>query len=157
MKIDEATIDMILIKLDQEESYDMRLTEQFSEIFEDYQVYLEKEIFPILTADEADLLLFIHNVIHEAMNVKKQTVSVFELHEFFDIEDKLWEQFEDNIKKSFNERITPVFEQIDEEDALAFVEDLLVEPEEETERKISVSGRDVIWNVSAGFIKMITV
>ncbi len=32
----------------------------------------------------------------------------------------------------------------------------LVEPEDEAEKTISTSGRDVIWNVSAGFIKMIT-
>jgi len=156
MNIDETTIDNILIKLDQEESYDLRLTEQFTETFEDYQVYLEKEIFPILTPSEADLLLFIHNVIHESLNVKKASIRVFELHEFFDLEDTLWKAFEDNIKLPFQERITPVFEEIDEEDALAFVEDLLVEPDDDTETKISASGRDVIWNVSAAFIKLVT-
>lgn len=156
MILTEKTIDQVLDKMETSSEYQRELQEAFSSKYEDYLVYLEKEIFSILNEKEADLLLFIHLVIFEAARLAKVDQDAFELHAFFDIEDGLWAAYEDRIKLPFAERITPVFDQVDEEDALAFIEDLLVLPEEDESEEIEISnsGRDVIWNVGAGFVQI---
>ena len=152
MIVSEKTLNGILDQLDTDSAYHETLSDQFHKVFEDYFIYLEQEIFSILKAPEADLLLFIHYVVTEAYRKSDLSISAFELHSFFDMEEDMWAQYEEESKKGFRDRISPTFTKLDEEELLAFVEDLLLESSEEEEIQVSATGRDVIWNVSSAFI-----
>lgn len=156
MIIKEEKIDSILERLESDEDYKKEITDQFEQLYTEYFTYINQEILKMLNEQEGDLLMFIHTVLTEAFLSNDQELKFFELTSFFDIEEMMWTTYEENIKAPFRERITPVFEDCAEEDALAFVEDLLIEPEEEEEEIISTAGRDIIWNVSAAFIKVIS-
>ena len=158
MIIQEKMIDEIISKVHEEEMYSTKLSDQFSADFEDFIVYLEKEVFTVLKEHEAELMIFLQQVIYEAfLNSGKREPISYELHDFFDLEENAWEIYENNIKKPFKDRITPIFERYKEEDAFAFVEDLLVDPEdsEEGDEGISNEGRDIIWNVTVAFILLL--
>lgn len=156
MIIKEERIDNILEKLESEEEYKQEISDQFEQLYPEYFLYLSQEIMKMLNEAEGDLLFLIHTVLTEAFLSDNKELKVFELTDFFDAEEMMWTAYEDSIKAPFRERITPVFEESEEEDALAFVEDLLIEPEDEEEELISSAGRDIIWNVSAAFIKIIS-
>ena len=156
MLIEEKIIETVLSELEEQADYRYELMDRFEKLYEEYLIYLEQEIVPMLTEHETDVFFFIHSVITESFMRTDQEVHIFDMDDFFDAEETMWAQFEDNIKLPFRDRITPVYNEVDEEDALAFVEDLLVEPEDDEEEAISASGRDIIWNVCAAFISVLT-
>lgn len=162
MQITEQIIDDIVIQLEKDSDYQSTIVEQFEKIYEDYLAYLDQDVLPLLNEEERDLLLFILAVIVEANMRTNKEINVFDLDQYFDAEEGMWASYEDNLKMGFRERITPIFEQIKEEDALAFVEDLLidddtVEGQEDEANFLSSTGRDIIWNVSAAFISTLII
>lgn len=162
MQITEQIIDDIVIQLEKDSDYQSTIVEQFEKIYEDYLAYLDQDVLPLLNEEERDLLLFILAVIVEANMRTNTEINVFDLDQYFDAEEGMWASYEDNLKMGFRERITPIFEQIKEEDALAFVEDLLidddtVEGQEDEANFLSSTGRDIIWNVSAAFISTLII
>ncbi len=154
MIIAEKTIQTILEQLETETSYQMRLLEQFETKYEDFLAYLGQEILSILNEKEGDLLLFILSVLEEAFQRHNPTTDLFELNQYFDTEERMWTVYEEQLKLPFRDRITPYFESIDEEEALAFIEDLLTEDEEDEDPFLGNTGRDIIWNCSAAFVSV---
>lgn len=155
MIITEATIDSILEKLEAEESFQETLTSRFEAMYDEYANYLNQEIIPLLSEEEGDLLYFIHSILLEAFLRADDSLKIFEMDDFYDAEEAMWSTYEDNIKAPFRDRITSVFEASEEEDALAFIEDALVDPEDGEDFQLSATGRDVIWNVSAAFVQVL--
>lgn len=158
MIIQETTVEKVLDAITNNEAYSEEIRSRFNETQEDYLAYLEREVYSLISDPEKDLLLFILYALHEFVNKEMGSVEPLELHHYFDAEEKMWKMYEELIKSPFKERVTPFFELIDEEEALAFVEDLLVdaENEEDEDLHIDAAGKDVIWNVSAAFIYLMT-
>lgn len=156
MIITETNIDNILDQLEADQSYQETLTSRLEVMYEEYVNYLNQEIVTILSEEEGDLLFFIHSILLEAFLRGDDSLKIFEMDAFYNAEEAMWSSYEDNIKAPFRDRINSVFEASKEEDALAFVEDSLVEPEEDEDFQLSSTGRDVIWNVSAAFVEVLT-
>jgi len=155
MIITEATIDKILDQLQADEAYQETLTSRFETMYEEYVSYLNQEIITLLSEEEGDLLHFVHAILLEAFLRADDSLKIFEMDDFYDAEESMWSSYEDNIKAPFRDRITTVFDASDEEDALAFIEDTLVDPEEGEDFQLSATGRDVIWNVCAAFVTVL--
>ena len=157
MIIQEKTIEVVMEELSSNEEYSEKIRKNFNTHQEDFLAYLEREVYSLISDPEKDLLLFILYAIQECAVKEKGTVEPIELHSYFDIEEALWKIYEEKIKSPFNERVTPFFDRIDEEEALAFIEDLLVEAGEEEDEDLVIdpAGRDVIWNVSAAFVEAV--
>lgn len=158
MIIQENTIEKVMEDVAENEQYSEDIRSKFNENQEDFLAYLEREVYSLISDPEKDLLLFILYALHECAAIDSKEVKPIELHTYFDIEEGLWKIYEEGIKLPFKDRVTPFFEKIDEEEALAFVEDLLVEAEQEEDEELSIdpAGRDVIWNVSVAFIQAVT-
>jgi hypothetical protein len=158
MIIQEKTIEKVMEEVASNEVYSEEIRTTFNTNQEDYIAYLEKEVYSLISDPEKDLMLFMLYSINEFTSKDKGNVASIELHNYFDTEEEMWKMYEEKIKSPFKERITPFFEAIDEEEALAFVEDLLIEAENEEDEDLVIdpAGRDVIWNVCAAFIKVVT-
>ncbi len=154
MIIQEATVEKVIGEVSSNESYSEEIRGRFNEKQEDYLAYLEREVYSLISDPEKDLLLFMLYALHECILEEKGKVEAIQLHEYFDTEEVMWKMYEEKIKSPFSERITPFFDLIDEEEALALVEDLLAEGEAEEDEDLHIdpAGRDVIWNVAAAFI-----
>lgn len=153
MIIAESTVETVLSDLDADETYQQELLAHFEDKYEDYLTYLGQEILTILDEKEGDFFLFILSVIEECLQRHDVRNEQFELTKYFDIEERMWTLYEDNLKVPFRERITPYFEQIDEEEALAFIEDLLSDDDEDGP-VVGNTGRDIIWNCCTAFISI---
>jgi len=155
MIVAEQTVELILQKLDEDDSYQSVLLSQFEEKYEDYCGYLGQEILPILNSEEGDLLMFVLSVIEEGFQRHELNHELFELTVYFDMEEKMWSMYEDQLKVPFRDRVTPYFDQIDEEEILAFVEDTLIADPDEESSFLGNTGRDIIWNVCASFVAVL--
>lgn len=152
MIIQEADIIQALEMFDRPGTGEQWL-ERFQIDQEDFHHYLDQEVFKVLNEAERDLCLFILSVIFYILTQKNLPVT-FDLQAFFDQEEKNWNLYEQGIRDPFRERIDPFFELSDEEEALAFIEDALLEDEDEAETQTPIThvGRDIIWNVCAAFV-----
>ncbi len=158
MIIQEKTVEDILEKVSESEAYGEEIRKRFNEGQEDFLAYVEREVYSLISDPEKDLLLFILYVLNECMQLEKGAVQPIVLTDYFDAEEKMWQLYEEGIKKPFKERVTPIFDLVDEEEALAFVEDVLVDAEQEEDEDVHIdeAGKDVIWNVCAAFTYLLT-
>jgi len=117
----------------------------------DFLSYLSGEQFSSLSTDESELLLFIILVIYQ---LSGETVDQGLFDEFLEKEENNWQIFEDNQKKSWEDKMSMIFESYPQTDLLAFVEDMLVDDEEE-EITISLIGREFILVTAKSFIDCI--
>ena len=126
--IQESTIERVLDRLEAGgEDYAQEL-QDFAEAQPHLVAYLTNEEHALLTEEEQALLLFGALVIYEAVN--DQLVAPAAVPEF-----AIGEAEERNFallpeKGNFRDRLTPLFADSEEEELLAFAEDLLV-PEED--------------------------
>ena len=111
------------------------------------QPYLYTFIFDrpdvLLSPEEADLLTFGTSVIWAAVNYADEIIYAEEIEDY---EETAWERLEASKSHNFHEKITPFFDQIDEEELLAFVEDSLADDDD---TNITATGREWIF-VSLG-------
>lgn len=101
--------------------------------------YLEAEIFPNLTKEEAEVLHFCLTVIYGTIKSAKSGKK-FDLDEYMDAEEANW-AFRDK-NKSFISSLDKYFDDYPEEDLLAFVEDMIVDDEDQ---ELSIAGQEIIF------------
>lgn len=103
---------------------------------------LADEGYDILSDDEYELLWFNATIIYSAAKIVKPLQKEFDQQTIEEFEEKNWEVLEENVVGSFRDRITPFFENHNQEDLLAFLEDSL---ESDEDVVISNSGRELIF------------
>jgi hypothetical protein len=96
------------------------------------------------TRPEQSLLLYLTIVIWKATQQAHETIPVVTEEQISLQEEKNWETFHSSKAKDFRDRLNPFFEGYFQEDLLAFVEDALVEGEEE-EDVVTVEGRPALF------------
>lgn len=104
--------------------------------------YLFSEGFNLLTEKEKEYLLFLTLVIFESIlqiHPEQKNISDKIIE---DLEESNWEILNDSKARSFREKLDPFFEQTNQEDLLAFVEDAVVYDEDEL---ITKEGADHIF------------
>ncbi len=104
--------------------------------------FLAQESNDVLTEEEKDVLWYIILII--ITSTRRSGLSVGELSDIHlgNNEESNWELLQTQPKGSFREKITPFFEEYDQEDLLAFVEDTL---ELDDDSPVTSVGRDVIF------------
>lgn len=114
--------------------------------------YLLSDTFSSLSIVEKNLLLFIILVLYNACDADQKAALTF--NDFLDHEEKNWSWFEENQKSSWEDKMNTNFKNYTEEDMLAFVEDILVDDEEDDET-LSIIGREIIFVTAKSFIDCI--
>ncbi len=106
--------------------------------------YLFSEGLSLLTDEERNMLLYMILVIRKAYlktHDGKDPEPVSE-EELGTAEEKNWTAFNESSAKTFRERLDIFFENTPQEDLLAFIEDVLMDEEEEW---VTQAGRDYIF------------
>lgn len=101
--------------------------------------YILSDSFKILTNEENKILVFLFLVIYSAFGAELEAVDPEGIEH---MEDKNWEIFNTTSGQEFHEKITPFFKEYAQEDLLAFVEDTLVDDED---NPVTSEGRSVIF------------
>ena len=93
----------------------------------------------MLTKDEHKIMIFLFLVIYSAFGSELETI---EPNDIEITEEKNWELFNETSGSEFQDKITPFFKDYDQEDLLAFVEDTLVDDDD---NPVTDEGRAVIF------------
>jgi len=105
--------------------------------------YLFSDTFDLLTTYEKENFLFISLVIWKSIsNASNEKLPIIGGNQIETTEDLNWGKIENIKAKNFQERVTYLFENYPQEDLLAFVEDFLVDDED---NEITKEGRMYIF------------
>ena len=151
--IAEQTIEEVLAELEAGGDFEREVT-ALSEAQPYLLDYLTNEDVEAFTEQERQLLLFATLVIHRSVVAAERTGrGQYHPNQFTEAEERNYELLQDG-KGNFRERLTPFFEQSEEEELLAFVEDLVtIEAEEET---ISREAREPLFVTLKTVIDVLT-
>ena len=151
MFISETVIDDIVANLE------MANFEHEVELFtEKYPVLIEywgAEDFALLTDDEKELMLYLMLILSKAAEQALGKVPPLSNEALENAEERNWERLDGVTAKRFRDRMDIFFENYDQEDMLAFVEDNLVEDEDST---VTKEGREPIFVALKSVIDILT-
>lgn len=129
--ISESIIDAIALEIGDNESYYEKALEVFKEEQPILLGFLYSESFEAFNVKEREYLLFLALVIYHAIRKENPDIDIIDEDQISDAEESNWEKLETVTSKKFRERMDVFFKDYPQEDLLAFVEDALVEDEEE--------------------------
>jgi len=112
-------------------------------------IYLQEEILPILTPEEAEYLLFMLFIIYKSIERAKTEIKEISLDDFQQAEEANWEKFDTNKSKIFKAKLDNFFINYTEEDLLAFIEDMLTLDEED---EITSIGREPVFVICKSLV-----
>ncbi|MBK8723973.1 MAG: hypothetical protein IPL95_17535 [Saprospiraceae bacterium] len=146
-KISEEDIDIAIGEIEAN-----GITEEMIEAFKSSQpivfAYLFSDSFDLSTQDEKEYLLYLVMVAWKAIFKVHPEMNEVEEEEIGESEEKNWELINNVSATKFRDRLTILFENSNQEDLLAFAEDMLTELEEEetTEKEIvTKEGRELLF------------
>ncbi|MBX2872160.1 MAG: hypothetical protein KTR30_08670 [Saprospiraceae bacterium] len=107
--------------------------------------YLFNEELKIFTQGEKEYMLYLILVIWKAIKASNpDEVPATSANSFTAKEEKNWEILQAQKKRTFRDKLDVFFDQYPQEDLLAFVEDALVEDEED-ESVVTKEGREAVF------------
>ena len=143
MFVSENMIDAVILELEEADF------EQEVAILSEKQPvllgYVLSEDFELLTNEEREWLLYLVLVVWKATEKVYGKIGPLSKNALETAEETNWERLEPVTAKRFRDRMTPFFDNYDQEDLLAFVEDSLTEDEEDTEAVVTKEGREPMF------------
>lgn len=143
MFVSENMIDAVILELEEADF------EQEVAILSEKQPillgYVLSEDFELLTNEEREWLLYLVLVVWKATEKVNGNIGPLSKNALETAEEANWERLEPVTAKRFRDRMTPFFDNYDQEDLLAFVEDSLTEDEEDTEAVVTKEGREPMF------------
>ncbi|MEO7175178.1 MAG: hypothetical protein ABIV51_05010 [Saprospiraceae bacterium] len=141
--IPESTIDQICEALEANPKLMDKLLDELSENQDALVAYLlDEENKATLTEEEQDYQIFLGLVIWNSFRDLQGKLPEISADSIADADEKNWELMNTNESKSFQERLTPFFTNYPQEDLLAFVEDAVMDDEDEL---VSTIGREPMF------------
>ncbi len=114
--------------------------------------FLTQESSEVLTEEEKDIAWYLILIIIRACQDEDNTISELDDNFLSENEETNWEVYQETPKGSFRDRITALFENYEQEDLLAFVEDSL---ETDEDSPVTNVGREVIFIMAKSVIDTI--
>ena len=142
--ISEKIIDRITKALDNEENgYDQAIGDMQAKqpiLFS----YLLSESFKLLIEEESEYLLYLALVIWKAVDAEVTDLPLLDSEKIEEIEEKNWTLLNETKARKFNEKLDVFFDKYPQEDLLAFVEDALVDDEDE-DAFVTKEGKELLF------------
>jgi len=116
--------------------------------------YFESENFDLFTPDERDYLQYLALIIWRAASKENETQSIINEEQISEAEDNNWARLEPVKSPIFRERAGVFFENYPQEDLLAFVEDALLDDDEDI--VVTKEGREALFVTLKTVIDLMT-
>ena len=149
--ISEDTIDATVVALENADFEEE--VEIFGEEYPAVLSYIFSEDFELLTQAERDLMLYLALVIVRAVERGGKVIPPLSTTRLSEAEELNWEKLDAVTSKRFRDRLDVFFKDTEQEDLLAFVEDSLVEDEEE--EVVTKEGREPLFVALKSLIDVI--
>jgi hypothetical protein len=140
--IDEKTIDKAIDLVLDGDDHDEALYNSLLEQQPNVLAYILNDEESAFTEEEKDYLFHLLLIIWQAISSKTEVGPVIEPQTLADAEEVNWDKLETQQATKFRERIAVFFEETDQEDLLAFIEDAVLDDEESP---VSKEGREPMF------------
>ena len=134
--ISEEIIDNIAEQIGSSEEAFKEATVELSEEQPNVAAYVFSDNFDLFTASEKEYFLFLVLVIFKSIKKEEENLIATSAEALGKFEEKNWQSINEVTSKKFRDRLNVFFQNTDQEDLLAFVEDSLLEDEEELVTKV---------------------
>ncbi|MEM8524270.1 MAG: hypothetical protein AAGG68_06490 [Bacteroidota bacterium] len=104
--------------------------------------YLTGSQFDLLNEQEKDYFLYLAWILHQSIAQGAESISIANEDQIGTAEEQNWEMMEKTSKGDFRKRLDPFFEKTLQEDLLAFIEDGIIDDEEDF---ITPVGRELMF------------
>jgi TRAP-type C4-dicarboxylate transport system substrate-binding protein len=145
--ISEQVIDAVIDDLDtlDEQKYEQQL-EAFAESQPVIMAYLfNEENFHLLTEDERGFTQYLCLIAWMAIEREHGTLESVSEELIGEAEEKNYEVLDLSTAKAFRERLDPFFEGYPQEDLLAFIEEAVLEDEDDPDAIVTKEGRETVF------------
>jgi hypothetical protein len=151
MFISETVIDDVVANLEMANfEYEVEFfTQKYPVLIE----YWGAEDFSLLTDDERELMLYLMLILSKAVEQARGKITPLSNLAIENAEERNWERLDGVTAKRFRERMDIFFENYEQEDLLAFVEDNLVEDDDSM---VTKEGREPIFVALKSVIDVLT-
>jgi len=147
--ISESTIEQVIDHYENDEEAYVEALAGIMETQPALLAFVGQESIDILLEEEKDILWYLVMIVYSS--IEKDDINITEISDksLSENEEKNWALFQEQPKGTFRDRVTAFFEDFEEEDLLAFVEDTL---EIEEDSPITTVGREVIFITAKSII-----
>jgi hypothetical protein len=152
MFISEAIIENITTHLEQA-NFEIEV-EKFGKKQPALMAYIFSEDFELLTQDEREYMLYLMLVIWQSVEKVKGNLIPTTKKKLEEAEENNWELLENVIATNFRDRMTVFFENSNQEDLLAFIEDALVADDEDN--VVTKEGREPMFIALKSVVDVLT-
>jgi hypothetical protein len=145
--VSETVIDAVIDYLDtlDEQKYEQQL-EDFAERQPVIVAYLfDEENFHLLTEDERGFTQYLCLIAWMAIEREHGQLDPISEELIGEAEEKNYEVLDTSTAKAFRERLNPFFDQYPQEDLLAFIEEAVLEDEDDPDAIVTKEGREAVF------------
>lgn len=146
--VPESVIENVLLQLDRADNIDSKV-EAFRLEQPFIAAYLAQEDHRLLTADEYSLLWMIVIAIYDSVEEHRSINHVVSEEQIGKIDEQLWEWLDLESRGTFRSKLDIFFTKSDEEELLAFAEDLLIDDDDNI---VTAGGRPMLWIMSCAVV-----
>lgn len=141
MFISETVIDKVILQL--ENADHDKLVDAFAEDQPEILAYLLSEDSEMFSENEQELLMYLAIVIWQSVMAATPSTPLILTNVIEEAEEKNWEIWDNSKGRTFRDRLNVFFDKTDQEDLLAFIEDSLVDDEDQD--PITDEGREFLF------------
>ncbi len=152
--IPENIIDEVADRLGQSEELQMESIQRFQKEQPVIFGYFFSEDFNAFTKEEKEYALFLALSIFESVRKVNPEIPLVSEKSFSEAEDANWEKLQPVTARRFRERMDIFFKDYAQEDLLAFIEDALIDDEEEA--PVTKEGREPLFVLMKTIIDCLT-
>lgn len=152
--VSETIIDRVASQIASTEEIFVEKTKVFGEDQPFLAGYFFSEAFAAFTSKEKEYALFLGLVLWDSIKTVNPDLPLVEEEDFISAEEKNLALIQEVTAKKFRARLDVFFENTDQEDLLAFIEDSLIEEEEEP--LITKEGRELLFIILKTMVDCLT-
>jgi hypothetical protein len=139
--VNESVIEEVINRFEDEQSY-LEALRIMLEAQPGIRDYLDQESLELLTKDEMALMIYLTTVIYSASTLACSAIRQIPTSMLEHSEDENWAVFNSSTQKSFSKILDQFFENYEQEDLLALVEDSIQQDED---NPVTSVGAEIIF------------
>lgn len=118
--------------------------------------FIFQDSYSVLTKDEQEYLLYIILILYQSIKGKQEYLETMSPDDLQEAEEANWAIWEDEKASGIQEKNTVLFENTEQEELLAFVEDMVLDDEDDEESELSKVGQEIAMVVGKTLIDVLT-
>ena len=151
--ISEAQIEQAIQYFDAEPTLVITKVKELAQEQPNLNPFIFQDAYAVLTKDEQEYLLYIILILYQSIKEESEVLEPMSSKDLQEAEEANWTLWEGEKAKNIQDKNSVLFENTDQEELLAFVEDMVLDDEES---ELSKVGQEIAMVVGKTLIDVLT-